>query len=51
MKAVLSGQRCAVAIWYTLNPQHKEKAHEFVHTILDKLDKAHPLGPPHGGEL
>lgn len=57
VKAVLSGQRCAIAMWYTLDSKYDEAAHGIAHNILDKLHKQYKLqGPPknddtHGGEL
>ena len=49
VKAVLSGQRCAVALWYTLDPRYNEEAHSIARDIIAKVDK--PQGPDHGGEL
>ena len=37
VKAVLSGQRCAVALWFTLDKDFKEIAHEEAKIILDSL--------------
>ena len=37
VKAVLSGQRCAVALWFTLDKDFKEVAHEDAKTILARL--------------
>ena len=37
VKAVLSGQRCAVALWFTLDKNFKEVAHEDAKAILASL--------------
>ncbi|XP_059168498.1 prolyl 3-hydroxylase 1-like isoform X2 [Physella acuta] len=34
VKAVKSGQRCALALWFTLNSRYKELAHTQAHRIL-----------------
>ena len=44
---MLKGQRCAVAMWYTLDPSYNEKAHAVAWDVLGKLKKApQALGPP-----
>ena len=34
VQPVLSGQRCAVAMWFTLDPQYKEAAHGIAQNML-----------------
>ncbi|KAJ8299139.1 hypothetical protein KUTeg_023199 [Tegillarca granosa] len=49
VKPVLRGQRCAVAMWYTFDPNHKELAHIQAKKMLKKLAKKlqkSPQGPP-----
>lgn len=46
VKPVLKGQRCAVAMWYTFDPNHKELAHIQAKKMLKKLAKKYPKGPP-----
>jgi len=40
VQAVRSGQRCAVAMWYTLDPSHREQAHDSLHKVLTNLETA-----------
>jgi hypothetical protein len=43
VKAVVKGQRCAVAMWYTLNEKYKEVAHSVAANLLAKMkDKQAP---------
>ena len=37
VKAVEAGQRCAIAMWYTLNPKFNEKAHLIARKIMKEL--------------
>lgn len=39
VKAVISGRRCAIAMWYTLDPYYREKAHSEVKKILENLER------------
>ena len=52
--AVTSGQRCALAVWFTLDKNFDEAAHGEARKILQDLE-GKPQGPPlhshHGGEL
>ena len=38
VQAVRAGQRCAVAMWFTLDPSHREEAHDSTYDILDSLE-------------
>ena len=38
VQAVQSGQRCAVAMWYTLDPEHREQAHDSLRRVLPSLE-------------
>jgi len=40
VQAVQSGQRCAVALWFTLDPTHREQAHDSLHEVLNTLEAA-----------
>jgi len=40
VQAVQSGQRCAIAMWYTLDPTHREEAHDSLRQVLAGLDTA-----------
>lgn len=37
VKAVLSGQRCAVALWFTLDSRYKEVAHDTAWNLLNNI--------------
>jgi len=43
--AVTSGQRCALAAWYTLDKRFDETAHTIAKNIMKDLE-GKPLGPP-----
>ena len=43
VKPVLKGQRCAVALWFTLDATYKEAAHGIAANLLEELDR--PRGP------
>ena len=49
VKAVLKGQRCAIAMWYTLDHRYREQAHITARNTIDKLakmkKKPKPVGP------
>jgi len=38
VQAVQSGHRCAVALWFTLDPAHREQAHDSLHQVLASLE-------------
>ncbi|KAH9523845.1 hypothetical protein Btru_047201 [Bulinus truncatus] len=38
VRAVKSGQRCALAMWYTLNPSYKELAHIQARKTLEQME-------------
>ena len=40
VQAVQSGQRCAVAMWFTMDPSHREEAHDTLYQVLDDLEAA-----------
>jgi len=40
VQAVQSGQRCAIAMWFTLDPAHREQAHDSLVKVLDDLEAA-----------
>ena len=40
VQAVRSGQRCAIAMWYTLDPTHREQAHDSLYEALASLEAA-----------
>ncbi|KAL4608136.1 prolyl 3-hydroxylase 2 [Arapaima gigas] len=49
VRAVTSGQRCAVGMWFTLDPQHQEPDMLKAAEILRSLDSLQPQdGPPAG---
>ena len=46
VKAVQKGQRCAIAMWYTLDPYYKEAAHDIAkHILRTAIKKPKPQGP------
>jgi len=40
VQAVRAGQRCAIAIWFTLDPTHREQAHDSMHKVIASLEAA-----------
>jgi len=40
VQAVRAGQRCAIAMWFTLDPLHREVAHDSLYDVLASLDAA-----------
>jgi len=44
VQAVRAGQRCAIAMWYTLDPTHREQAHDSLHQVLTSLETARAAG-------
>jgi len=38
VQAVQSGQRCAIAMWYTLDAAHREQAHDSLYQVLASLE-------------
>jgi len=40
VQAVRAGQRCAIAMWFTLDPTHREQAHDSMHQVLASLESA-----------
>ncbi|XP_074659759.1 prolyl 3-hydroxylase 2-like isoform X2 [Tubulanus polymorphus] len=44
VKAVLKGQRCAIAMWYTLDPYYKEQAHSTAREKLISIGKTSGTG-------
>ena len=51
VQAVQSGQRCAIAMWYTLDPTHREEAHDSLTHVLASQQAASVEPPPIHGEL
>ena len=47
VKAVLSGQRCAVALWFTLDVKFRELAHDLAHHLLNSIKTASSSGQLH----
>jgi len=45
VQAVQSGKRCAVAMWFTLDPEHREKAHDSLYHVLARLEAARAASP------
>jgi len=37
VKAVLNGQRCAIALWFTLDPRYSEAGHDLARNIINEL--------------
>ena len=37
VKAVLSGQRCAIALWFTLDSRFSEAGHDLARDIINEL--------------
>lgn len=46
---IYKGQRCAIALWFTLNEHDQETVHNQAWEVLKSLDK--PLGPSAHTEL
>jgi len=48
VQAVRSGQRCAIAMWFTLDPEHREVAHDSLDQVLASLEaaRASPAAKP-----
>lgn len=44
VEAVLKGHRCAVALWFTMDPAYQEQSHIVAHNILTQLE-TRPFGP------
>lgn len=49
VKAVTKGQRCAIALWFTLDPRHSERVSELplAGGFWGHSARAHPVGLPH----
>jgi len=45
VQAVQSGQRCAMAMWMTLDPTHREHAHDTLRQVLDGLEATRSSEP------
>lgn len=43
VKAVKNGRRCALAMWYTLEPEYRERERDFAETLLADLAKKREL--------
>ena len=39
VKAVLTGQRCAIALWFTLDPRYSEAGHDLARNIISELKR------------
>ena len=37
VKAVTRGKRCAVALWFTLDPEHKEASFSAAENVLSQI--------------
>lgn len=37
VKAVTKGRRCALAMWYTLDTNHRERERDFAESVLENL--------------